>query len=111
MCKGEAAGLALASSPGMSFVTEANPAASITPIDPPVIRAQHNESSLTRLIEQQTAKIPSAVFLTAALAAMGVSVILEAAGKRRASRFVGMWPGPMLVMGVYNKMVKVLGPR
>jgi hypothetical protein len=39
------------------------------------------------------------------------SLTCELAGRRRASRFIGMWPGPLLVMGVYNKLVKLLGPR
>lgn len=76
----------------------------------PVVRAEHREGGLTRLVEEQTAKFPSHVFLAAAFAAMGVSIVAEVAGKRRVSQFVGMWPGPLLVMGVYNKLVKMLGP-
>jgi hypothetical protein len=77
----------------------------------PVLRAEHAEGSLTRLIEQQTAKLPSDVFLVAALLSMGAGLLLELTGRQRASRFIGQWPGPLLVMGVYNKLVKVLGPR
>jgi hypothetical protein len=77
----------------------------------PVVRAEHRESSLTRLLEQQTAKIPSDFFLAAALGSMLTSLVLELAGRRRQGRFVGMWPGPLLVMGVYNKLVKLLGAR
>ena len=77
----------------------------------PVLRAEHAEGSITRFIEHDTAKIPSNLFLVLALGAMSVSFALEVARKRRASRFIGMWPGPLLVMGVYNKLVKVLGPR
>lgn len=77
----------------------------------PVLRAEHSESSLTRLIEQQAARIPSDVFLALALGAMAASVALEFRRQDRASRFVGMWPGPLLVMGVYNKLVKLLVPR
>jgi hypothetical protein len=77
----------------------------------PIRRIEHTESTFTRLIEQQTARIPSDVFLAAALGSMVASFGLELAGRIRASRFVGMWPAPLLVMGVYNKMVKVFGPR
>jgi hypothetical protein len=77
----------------------------------PVLRAEHAEGAITRFIEQQAAKIPSNFFLTIALGAMCVSLGLELGRKRRASRFIGMWPGPLLVMGVYNKLVKILGPR
>jgi hypothetical protein len=77
----------------------------------PVLRAEHAEGSITRFIEHQAAKIPSDLFLGLALGAMCASLALELGRKTRASRFIGMWPGPLLVMGVYNKLVKVLGPR
>ena len=76
-----------------------------------VMRAEHSESSLTRLLEQQTAKIPSDVFLFASLCAMAFSLGAELTKKTRASHFVGMWVGPLLIMGVYNKMVKTFGAR
>jgi len=77
----------------------------------PVFRAEHGESRLTRLIEQQAAKMPSVVFLVTAVGAMVTSLGLEVAGRRRASQFIGMWPGPLLTMGVYNKLVKTFGAR
>jgi hypothetical protein len=92
---------------------EVNPVAeaSLTPPPAPVWRPEHAEGDLSRLIEQQTAKIPSHWFLIAALGAMGVSLILELRGLRRESRFVGQWPAPLLLMGTYNKLVKTLGTR
>jgi hypothetical protein len=77
----------------------------------PVRRIEHRENSLTRMVEHQTAKIPSDIFLVLSLGAMAVSLSTEMAGRQRMSRFVGMWVGPLLVMGVYNKLVKTLGPR
>ncbi len=77
----------------------------------PVLRIEHAEDSFTRIIEQQTAKVPSNVFLVLAFGAMGASLWFELRGNQRMSRFVGMWPGPLLVMGVYNKLVKTFGPR
>lgn len=77
----------------------------------PVRRAEHAEGSLTRLIEQQTAKVPSDVFLFLALASMAASLALEVYGNRRVSRFIGMWPAPLLITGMYNKLVKTLGPQ
>ncbi|MES1176014.1 MAG: hypothetical protein ABUL62_16960 [Myxococcales bacterium] len=77
----------------------------------PLRRIEHEEGSFTRVIEQQTAKVPSHVFLTAALLAMAASALLEARGKERASRFIGQWPAPLLVMGLYNKFVKSFGTR
>lgn len=77
----------------------------------PILREEHEESSFTRVLEQQAAKIPSDWFLAAALAAMTGSLVLELAQRPRLSRFVGMWAPSLLIMGVYNKLVKTLRPR
>lgn len=92
---------------------DVNPAAgaSLADVTAPVIRPEHAEGDIARLIEQQTAKIPSHWFLFAAVASMTLSLGLEVAGRTRASRFVGMWPTPLLVTAMYNKMVKTLGTR
>lgn len=91
--------------------TEVNPASVIHYEAAPVFREEHAEGTLTRLVEQQAAKLPSGTFLVASLAAMALSFGLEVAGRRRASRFVGKWPGPLLTMGIYTKLLKVLGTR
>ena len=92
---------------------DVNPAAeaSLADIAAPVVRPEHAEGEIARLIEQQSAKIPSHWFLFAALASMSVSLALELSGRERAGRFVGMWPTPLLVAGMYNKLVKTLGTR
>ena len=92
---------------------EINPAAeaSLGMAPAPVVRPEHAEGELARLIEQQTAKIPSHWFLVGALGAMSLSLGLELAGRQRESRFVGQWPSPLLIMGIYNKLVKTLGTR
>lgn len=77
----------------------------------PVLRTEHEESTLTRMVEHQAAKIPSDVFLVASLCTMAVSLAAELTNHQRFSRFVGMWPAPILLMGVYNKLVKLLGAR
>ena len=69
----------------------------------------HSEGLVARAIEGQTAKLPSDVFLWAALASMGVSLGMKLAGKREGSLFVGQWAAPLLVLGVYNKLVKIGG--
>jgi hypothetical protein len=98
----------------MNEEEDVNPASeeSLKVYDPtPVVRAEHAEDAFTRLIEQQTAKVPSEVFLFAALSSMAVSAGLHVAGKEDASRFVGMWAPALLIMGVYNKLVKLLRPQ
>ena len=70
---------------------------------------QHSEGAVARSIEQQTAKLPSDTFLWAAVGAMGVSAIMEFTGAKDKSRFFGQWVAPLLLFGVYNKLVKVHG--
>lgn len=71
--------------------------------------AQHTEGMVARTIEQQTAKLPSDLFLWAALGSIGVSAILELTGNEEKSRFIGQWVAPFLLLGLYNKLVKVAG--
>jgi hypothetical protein len=69
----------------------------------------HSEGTVARTIEEQTAKLPSDVFLWAALGSIGASALLQLFGKKQASLFVGDWVSPLLLFGVYNKIVKVDG--
>ena len=70
---------------------------------------QHKEGPVASAIEEQTAKIPSDVFLWAAIGAMTVSAGLQIAGIKHRSLFVGQWAAPFLILGLYNKLVKVEG--
>jgi hypothetical protein len=70
---------------------------------------EHSEGAVARTIEKQTAKLPSDTFLWAALAAMGVSLGLQLTGRKHESLFIGQWPAPFLLFGIYNKLVKVAG--
>jgi hypothetical protein len=70
---------------------------------------EHKEGPLARMIEQQTAKLPSDTFLWAALGSMGASALFRLMGKKHASLFVADWVAPLLLFGVYNKIVKTQG--
>ena len=70
---------------------------------------QHTEGRVARAIEQQTAKLPSDLFLWAAGASIVASAALKMAKRHRDSEFVGLWAPTFLLLGVYNKIVKVLG--
>jgi len=70
---------------------------------------QHAEGRVARSIEKQTAKLPSDLFLWGALGSIAVSFGLEVAGNTEKSRFVGQWVAPFLILGLYNKLVKVAG--
>jgi hypothetical protein len=69
----------------------------------------HEEGTIAKMIEQQTAKLPSDWFMWAAIGGMGVSAVLELAGFKNKSRFFGQWVAPFLLFGVYNKLVKQHG--
>jgi hypothetical protein len=73
------------------------------------LNPEHTEGRVATAIEEQTAKLPSDIFLWAALAAMGASLTLKLVGKPHTSLFVGQWPAPFLLMGLYNKLVKLEG--
>ena len=70
---------------------------------------QHSEGTVAKAIEQQTAKLPSDTFLWAAGGAIGTSALLQLLGRQKASLFIGQWVAPFLLLGVYNKIVKVAG--
>jgi hypothetical protein len=69
----------------------------------------HSEGRIAKTIEDQTAKLPSDTFLWMAVAAMTTSATLQMMGNKHASLFVGQWAPTLLIMGLYNKLVKQLG--
>jgi hypothetical protein len=71
---------------------------------------RHSEGGLARPIEEYTARLPSDTFLWAAGASIAASLTLMAAGNRHGALFVGQWAPTFLLLGVYNKIVKVAGP-
>ena len=69
----------------------------------------HREGKVAKAIEQQTSKLPSDTFLWASVASMGVSLALKLMGKKHTALFVGQWAAPFLLLGIYNKIVKLEG--
>lgn len=67
------------------------------------------EGQATSYLEGQTAKMPSSVYLGAAIISMGLSLGFKMAGKNHTALFVGQWAAPFLIIGTYNKMVKQHG--
>lgn len=74
-----------------------------------IIQNDHSEGPVAKTIENQTAKLPSDVFLWAALGSMAVSATLKCLKKDNTALFVGQWAAPFLLLGIYNKIVKVEG--
>ena len=78
----------------------------------------HKEGPVAAAIEDYTARIPSDIFLWAALGSMAVSAAFKIMGKDAAfkimgkdkdSTFVGQWAPSFLLLGLYNKLVKMEG--
>ncbi|MET7257238.1 hypothetical protein ACWKW6_11665 [Dyadobacter jiangsuensis] len=69
----------------------------------------HQEGDIAKAIEEQTAKLPSDVFLWTSVASMGVSLAFKIAGHKHTALFIGQWAAPLLLLGIYNKIVKTQG--
>ena len=69
----------------------------------------HREGAVARMIEEQTAKLPSDTFLWAAGASIIGSLLFQMTGDERKAVFVGQWAPTFLILGLYNKLVKVEG--
>lgn len=70
---------------------------------------EHTEGTVAKSIERQTAKLPSDTFLWAAIGSMVASASFHFTGKKDVSLFVGQWAPTLLILGLYNKLVKQLG--
>jgi hypothetical protein len=70
---------------------------------------EHREGPVARGIEEQTAKLPSDAFLWAAGASIAISLILKTLDRHPEALFVGQWAPTILILGVYNKLVKQHG--
>jgi hypothetical protein len=68
-----------------------------------------SEGKIATAIEEQTAKLPSDLFLWAAIGSMAASLTLKILAKRHTALFVGQWVAPFLLLGIYNKLVKLEG--
>lgn len=88
-----------------------------TTLNPPLTpsieepRPEHAEGRVARGIERQTGKLPSDLFLWAALGSMAASATFQIRGQHEWSLFIGQWAPSFLLLGVYNKLVKLAGSR
>lgn len=71
-------------------------------------REEIREGSLTRKVEEQTAKIPSINWLALAVGSMALSATTELIFRKRdLGNFFGLWVPSLMLIGVYNKLVKI----
>ena len=76
---------------------------------PKNMNPQHDEGPVAEAIEQQTAKLPSDIFLWGGLGALATAAVSFATGKRHEALLIGQWAAPILILGMYNKLVKLEG--
>lgn len=69
----------------------------------------HKEGKVAKMLEKETAEIPSDVYLWAAVGSMALSLALFCTRNKHASLFFGQWAPSFLIIGLYNKLVKVEG--
>ena len=67
------------------------------------------EGELTRGIERVTSALPSTTWLMFAGVSILGSLGLKLFGKDKTANFVGQWAPTFLLLGVYNKLVKLHG--
>ena len=67
------------------------------------------EDEFTKTIEEYTASIPSSAYLGVAVGAMGLSLLCQVAGHGKWGNFIAQWVPTLLIIGLYNKVVKVEG--
>jgi hypothetical protein len=70
---------------------------------------RHSEGGLAKPIEEYTARLPSDTFLWLAGASIAGSLTLKTLGRNHDALFVGQWAPTFLILGLYNKLVKVAG--
>ena len=67
------------------------------------------EDQFTKTIESYTAAVPSTGYLAVAIGAMGLSLACQVAGRGKWGNFIAQWVPTWLIIGLYNKLVKVEG--
>ena len=68
-----------------------------------------SEDQFTKTIESYTAAIPSSGYLAVAIAAMGLSLAYQLSGRGKWGNFIAEWVPTWLIIGLYNKLVKLEG--
>jgi hypothetical protein len=70
-----------------------------------------HEGKTTSALDRVTGRVPSATYLSLAVGAMAVSAALVARGRKEIGNFIGQWAPSILIMGLYNKLLKVSSQR
>jgi hypothetical protein len=83
----------------------------------PMAKIEKIEGKTTDIIERRTGRVPSGAYLTLAVGSMVASALLMFTARRTTfgrvgrradlANFVAQWAPSLLVIGVYNKLVKL----
>jgi len=65
------------------------------------------EDQFTKTIESYTAALPSTGYLAIAIGALGLSLACQVVGKGKWGNFIAQWVPTWLILGLYNKLVKL----
>jgi hypothetical protein len=68
---------------------------------------QKQEGKVTQQIEARTARVPSLTYMGLAVGSMIASAACMATGRKQLAQFIGQWVPSLLIIGLYNKVVKV----
>jgi hypothetical protein len=102
----------LAVLPALQEITRSSDMTQTATLDRPaqgVAPHEHKEGTITRTIEQYTSAVPSGTYLGLAIGAIGLSAALKITGNDKGAQFVGHWVPTILILGLYNKLVKQHG--
>jgi hypothetical protein len=75
----------------------------------PSARENMTEDEFTKSIERQTASVPSSAYLGLALGSMAVALVAQSTGQGKWGNFIAQWVPSLLLIGIYNKLVKLEG--
>jgi hypothetical protein len=67
------------------------------------------EDQFTQTIESYTAAVQSSGYFAVAMGAMGLSLACQLAGRGKWGNFIAQWVPTWLIIGLYNKLVKLEG--
>jgi hypothetical protein len=72
-------------------------------------RTSTTEDEVTKAIESYTAAIPSSAYLAVAIGAIALSLAAQVSGRGKWGNFIAQWVPTWLLLGLYNKLVKLEG--
>jgi hypothetical protein len=72
-------------------------------------RSVGTEDQFTKSVEKYTSAIPSSAYLGVAVGAMALSLVCQVTGRGKWGNFIAQWVPTWLIIGLYNKLVKLEG--